>query len=132
MAHSPYVELELKLRADEDDAGTQPLIRRLHDWTKVQLSNTVALQQSYILANAASNSVLSMGEVVTGHVLMLESDQDISIRLAPAGTELLLNTRIGSNRAMFFHTGQFTFLSASMTHPSATEATLTYAILGAY
>ena len=130
MALSPYVTASFGLKVESDSAGALKLFDRVREYTRTQLTTKNVTSGVLSVANGASDLAVAMGDIATGEILYLETDQIITVKLSGTGnTATTVRPRIGTSNGWLYLAGQFT--SVHLANSSGSAAEVYYAIVGA-
>jgi hypothetical protein len=132
---SIYIRRLLKLVASTNQNLSAPLISRGQGEADTRIEAEALLDEGLgsqiVVAAAAVDEELPMGSgVVTGAMLVIESDVDITFKLSGVGnTALSLKVPTSGGKAMFLADVEYTSLHVSV--PGTADANIFYGVIGA-
>lgn len=132
---SLYIRRRLKVVASTNQNLSAPLISRGEGLADERIEAETALAEGtgsqIVVAAGAVDESLPMGSgVVTGRMLLLESDQDIGVKLSGTGnTAITLKVPVSGVPARFVADVEFTSVHVSV--PGTSNANVFYGVIGA-
>jgi len=132
-----YIVRQWKTIVSTNQSGTMPVITRGSDQADERFSAVTAIAEAsaaqVVVPNTASDLELPLGSgIVTGRMLLIESDVDITIKLGGTEAERALALKVpvaSSSKARLSADVQFTALYVTV--PGAVDANVYYAVVGA-
>jgi len=100
------VKISVALEADEKNISFQRSDETTNKVTRTDLE--VEESGNLMLAALTSNYPVPMGKVVTGKLLFIETDKEITVKLEGSATAIKLTPSSDSYKARFFMEGSFT------------------------
>lgn len=131
---SLYIRRRLKVVASTNQNLGTPLISRGESQTEERIEAQTDLAEGtgsqIVVAAAAVDEELPMGSgIVTGRMLIIESDQDIELKLSGIGnTALPVKVPVAGVLARLVADVEFTSIHVSV--PGATDANIFYGVIG--